>query len=163
MEVYLVYTGEKFGGGVLLMKIFSSEQKAIEHKEKLEKLVGNFEVCIMKTKLDDVNYKSECIMKTERDVPNVTKESCNYRYSPPTTNEIDTWLIEAQMLNAKYLMIAIDTFDESNYPVYANNDDELKKKYEERDGVNMTEIKCVISVKDGKYLYIKGFLNKKLF
>lgn len=46
-----------------------------------------------------------------------------------TKSDIIEWLEEAKARNATHLIIACDTFDWENYPVYVTADQDVNKEY----------------------------------
>jgi len=57
-----------------------------------------------------------------------------------TRKNIENWIEEAQQYKATYLIVACDTFDHGDYPVYAKDKEECLKKVSDRHGKNMQKV-----------------------
>ena len=49
--------------------------------------------------------------------------------SAATRQEISDWFDYGKRDDARYMIVACDTFDHNDYPVYADNDDEVVKRF----------------------------------
>ena len=57
-----------------------------------------------------------------------------------TREQIRQWLIHGQALNATHVIIACDTFDHEDYPIYVQSTDNINEKIKEYDWKNMQKI-----------------------
>ena len=61
----------------------------------------------------------------------------------------ETWIKEAKKMKPRptHIISVCDTWDYSDYPVYVFGEDDLEKKKQKYDGVNMQTINEVIDLK----------------
>lgn len=57
-----------------------------------------------------------------------------------TAADIRGWIERGQREGARYLLVAQDTFDRDNYPVYAKTDADCWKEFDARRGQNMQSV-----------------------
>ena len=57
-----------------------------------------------------------------------------------TLQDIQGWLDEAKKDNATHLIIAVDTYDHENYPVYVTSDENIQKEIERIENASMQNI-----------------------
>jgi len=57
-----------------------------------------------------------------------------------TRKDIEDWLEEAKDKKATHLIIAVDTFDYDNYPIFIYSKKECQEKINEINGKNMQRI-----------------------
>lgn len=57
-----------------------------------------------------------------------------------TYDDITRWLESAKAQKATHLIVACDTFDHDNYPVYAFSKEECQEKVNKRKGQNMQTV-----------------------
>lgn len=60
--------------------------------------------------------------------------------------DIDRWIETAKAKGCKWIISVCDTFDWEDYPVYCKDDEELKEKQPQYNGVNMQTINETILV-----------------
>jgi len=70
--------------------------------------------------------------------------------------DIKRWLETAKKQKAAFMIVACDTYDFDDYPIYCADSKECLKKYEEHNGKNMQEIMEVYDLS----LPIKDQLNE---
>jgi len=54
--------------------------------------------------------------------------------------DIERWLTDAKTVEADYLIVAVDTFDYDNYPIYCRGDEECRRKYNEVCSASMQRV-----------------------
>ena len=54
-----------------------------------------------------------------------------------TLQDIKGWLERAKQLKATHLIVAVDTYDYDNYPVYVSEDEDVHKEYDRIIGSSM--------------------------
>lgn len=57
-----------------------------------------------------------------------------------TTNDIKRWLAEAKKQKATHLIVATDTFDWEDYPIYVLKGEDARKIFDETNGQNMQKV-----------------------
>ena len=57
-----------------------------------------------------------------------------------TAEDIKGWLKEAQRQGATHLIVACDTYDHDNYPVYVMSNQNIQQEISQRRGQNMQTI-----------------------
>ncbi len=57
-----------------------------------------------------------------------------------SASDIRGWIERGIAEGARYLIVACDTFDHDNYPVYAKTDEECLREYDARRGQNMQTV-----------------------
>lgn len=57
-----------------------------------------------------------------------------------TREAISAWIKEGRALGMQYLIVACDTFDYEDYPIFCKDAQECEKKYKEHDGLNMQRV-----------------------
>ena len=57
-----------------------------------------------------------------------------------TKQDIRDWLERAKAKGATHLIVACDTFDWDDYPVFVMPNEDARKKAEEHNGPNMTKL-----------------------
>jgi hypothetical protein len=62
-----------------------------------------------------------------------------------TRKDIKEWVDEAQKKGARYLIVAVDTWDYDNYPVYVMPGEDIRKKYSHYQGRDMQRVDEVYS------------------
>ena len=64
-----------------------------------------------------------------------------------TREDIREWLKEAKRQKATHLIVATDTFDWEDYPIYVLPGQDVRKIYDEHNGPNMQKVMEVYSMK----------------
>jgi hypothetical protein len=64
-----------------------------------------------------------------------------------TKADIDRWLEEAKEQKASHLIVAVDTFDWENYPIFAHGKKDCEKKVAAHDNVNMQRVDEVYNMR----------------
>lgn len=64
-----------------------------------------------------------------------------------TREDIREWLKEAKRKKATHLIVATDTFDWEDYPIYVLPGQDVRKIYDEHQGPNMQKVMEVYSMK----------------
>jgi hypothetical protein len=57
-----------------------------------------------------------------------------------TFQDIKRWVKEAKKQKATHLIVAVDTFDHDNYPVFVSEDEDIKERVAHFNGPNMQRI-----------------------
>lgn len=57
-----------------------------------------------------------------------------------TKTDIIGWLEKAQQMGATHLIVAVDTYNYDNYPVYVMPDEDVKEEYDKFNGKNMQSV-----------------------
>jgi len=64
--------------------------------------------------------------------------------------DVDRWIKFAKEDKYEFIISVCDTWDWDDYPVYCKDKNELIKKYDDYNGVNMNKINEIIQIKDGE-------------
>lgn len=77
-----------------------------------------------------------------------------------TKEEISTWFDAGVALGATHMIVACDTFDHEDYPVYVKFGEDVHEKYKEYNGQDMQRVMEVYSLrlpKDGQLAEFRAF------
>lgn len=73
-----------------------------------------------------------------------------------TRDDISGWFDEGIKQGATHLIVACDTFDWDDYPVYVMPEENAKERYEEFNGKNMQKVMEVYNLSQNKPEQIKA-------
>lgn len=65
-----------------------------------------------------------------------------------TRNDIKAWFEQGREQGATHLIVVVDDFDYTDYPVFVKPEDDIQKKIAEYDGKNMQRIMEVYRLSD---------------
>lgn len=72
-----------------------------------------------------------------------------------TQEDISRWIKSGKDNGAKFLIVACDTFDYEDYPIYCKDAVECKKEYDNHNGKNMQKIMEVYDLSKDINLQLK--------